>query len=317
MKFQSTCPARGTTRLILMVMKSIIDFNPRAPRGARHDYPIDYTPDVANISIHVPREGHDISDADISSQSVISIHVPREGHDDQFAEFIGGVTQFQSTCPARGTTDTYHDNYLRFGISIHVPREGHDCAALLSLGVESHLFQSTCPARGTTREAPGSAEVSTYFNPRAPRGARRCREQRKLLGVCISIHVPREGHDTTLPIPHIATDYFNPRAPRGARHIHRPQRAAIGYFNPRAPRGARQITTLPVKSLPVISIHVPREGHDIPGSPMYFLLRTFQSTCPARGTTANMHNFFVQICAKVTTIPLKGMPYTRKMHVSL
>lgn len=43
----------------------------------------------------------------------------------------------------------------------------------------------------------------------------------------------------------------------------------------------------------------------------------FQSTCPARGTTANMHNFFVQICAKVTTIPLKGMPYTRKMHVSL
>lgn len=43
----------------------------------------------------------------------------------------------------------------------------------------------------------------------------------------------------------------------------------------------------------------------------------FQSTCPARGTTANMHNFFVQICARVTNIPLKGMPYLQKTYVSI
>lgn len=47
------------------------------------------------------------------------------------------------------------------------------------------------------------------------------------------------------------------------------------------------------------------------------IVNTFQSTCPARGTTANMHNFFVQICARVTNIPLKGMPYLQKTYVSI
>ena len=56
------------------------------------------------ISIHVPREGHDLGTAPIFLQLYISIHVPREGHDN-----IAALTQrvtaiFQSTCPARGTT---------------------------------------------------------------------------------------------------------------------------------------------------------------------------------------------------------------------
>ena len=56
----------------------------------------------------------------------ISIHVPREGHDllTELPADIGAI--FQSTCPARGTT-----NYMCYyicvrRISIHVPREGHD-----------------------------------------------------------------------------------------------------------------------------------------------------------------------------------------------
>ena len=37
---------------------------------------------VRQISIHVPREGHDLSDYDIVfGWTLISIHVPREGHD--------------------------------------------------------------------------------------------------------------------------------------------------------------------------------------------------------------------------------------------
>ena len=66
-----------------------------------------------------------------------------------------------------------------------------------------------------------------------------------------------------------------------------------------------------------ISIHVPREGHDLNQYNAEGDALTFQSTCPARGTTANMHNFFVQICARVTNIPLKGMPYLQKTYVSI
>ena len=66
-----------------------------------------------------------------------------------------------------------------------------------------------------------------------------------------------------------------------------------------------------------ISIHVPREGHDVNKFVALAILPSFQSTCPARGTTANMHNFFVQICARVTNIPLKGMPYLQKTYVSI
>ena len=92
--FQSTCPARGTTLLLLIGCVLRLHFNPRAPRGARRLYerfdPADY-----EISIHVPREGHDIvtiSDADITS---ISIHVPREGHD---------------LCPRLGKQDVFDFN---------------------------------------------------------------------------------------------------------------------------------------------------------------------------------------------------------------
>ena len=151
--------------------RSCRHFNPRAPRGARRPVCGVYRRCNA-ISIHVPREGHDTNRPRFYYLILISIHVPREGHDKEAdgtvitaAQFQStcparGTTiltrrqaveanpRFQSTCPARGTTDTYHDNYLRFGISIHVPREGHDYkqTALLLPDIN--------------------------FNPRAPRGAR-------------------------------------------------------------------------------------------------------------------------------------------------
>ena len=57
LRFQSTCPARGTT------VKEVA----RAGVGV--------------ISIHVPREGHDAQLAHSVCGRDISIHVPREGHD--------------------------------------------------------------------------------------------------------------------------------------------------------------------------------------------------------------------------------------------
>ena len=56
----------------------------------------------------------------------ISIHVPREGHDWQSIESPDQIQVFQSTCPARGTTDEIMMEFIPNLISIHVPREGHD-----------------------------------------------------------------------------------------------------------------------------------------------------------------------------------------------
>ena len=103
----------------------------------------------------------------------------------------------------------------------------------------------------------------TYFNPRAPRGARPADFWSNYDIYKISIHVPREGHDYKQTALFLLDIDFNPRAPRGARHfdysiisnavvisIHVPReghdaelnaeiRATAVNFNPRAPRGAR------------------------------------------------------------------------------
>ena len=102
-------------------------------------------------------------------------------------------------------------------ISIHVPREGHDPpsqtfrslfghfnpraprgARQLSSGscARQAIFQSTCPARGTTAFCKDFARTGGEFQSTCPaRGTTRC-----MLGdtsvLRISIHVPREGHDS-------------------------------------------------------------------------------------------------------------------------
>ena len=119
-----------------------------------------------------------------------------------------------------------------------MPREGHDSS-----------FQKCRPC-------------FTYFNPRAPRGARPELNVLFIKVLNISIHVPREGHDRTDISALFTVSNFNPRAPRGARRKCPFIPFVMSYFNPRAPRGARP----PFNSRRVprgrISIHVPREGHD-------------------------------------------------------
>ena len=63
------------------------------------------------------------------SLDYISIHVPREGHDPGLYLEMPLVKEFQSTCPARGTTQA------------------------LAVDRAVTLFQSTCPARGTTSDS--------------------------------------------------------------------------------------------------------------------------------------------------------------------
>ena len=132
------------------------------------------------ISIHVPREGHDVGRILSAVSQGISIHVPREGHDTSTNGARSKKQRFQSTCPARGTTLQRAVFQRLYRISIHVPREGHDATksnttsvalyfnpraprgARLDgrfVNVASFAFQSTCPARGTTTD---SAFFSKY-----------------------------------------------------------------------------------------------------------------------------------------------------------
>ena len=193
LRFQSTCPVRGTTGGGGVSSNSDYDFNPRAPYGARRQ---------AYITQQVIFE--------------ISIHVPRTGHDSLYTTTSAICCRFQSTCPVRGTTALTLRLRLDRAISIHVPRTGHDRGArrvhnaeIISIHVprtghdwlgglsrrSTLIFQSTCPVRGTTSRRTRGRWRSQNFNPRAPYGARR-RFRR---------------------FRHRVFPYFNPRAPYGAR----------------------------------------------------------------------------------------------------
>ena len=189
--------------------------------------------------------------------------MPREGHDDAERAKVFGNRSFQSTCPARGTT----------------------LVLSVSLLLDVH-FNPRAPRGARPRVAVYLYAWQYYFNPRAPRGARRKCRGCRLDYARISIHVPREGHDSHRTETLDRRDLFQSTCPARGTTITAPIALPIAPdFNPRAPRGARLLidvatiivrlfqstcpargTTVLVNRLTVsqrISIHVPREGHDI------------------------------------------------------
>ena len=165
----------------------------------------------------MPREGHDDKMTERPRHPDISIHVPREGHDADKAAEVFAANAFQSTCPARGTTMTKINVSHTYAISIHVPREGHDHSrafaahgAAISIHVprEGHdleaqagplydtIFQSTCPARGTT-EKTKNRDYESDISIHVPREGHDFTLEDLAVKYAISIHVPREGHDGT------------------------------------------------------------------------------------------------------------------------
>ena len=191
--FQSTCPARGTTPYVGEELFPNQKFQSTCPARGTTCESNHGASGKAYFNPRAPRGARPRYSERWSLASGISIHVPREGHDPLFkGDLICGT------------------------ISIHVPREGHDDAERAKV-FGNRSFQSTCPARGTTLVLSVSLLLDVHFNPRAPRGARRLIGEHRNKELIISIHVPREGHDSF-------------------------------YW--------------PVFAHLSISIHVPREGHD-------------------------------------------------------
>ena len=147
-------------------------------------------------------------------------------------------------------------------ISIHAPREGGDPEQSQLLR-EQKKFQSTPPARGATYDYINVKTLDGDFNPRPPRGGRRCTVLHINTTSTISIHAPREGGDTLYLESQGRIILFQSTPPaRGATRSNArlselrkqfqstpPARGATSiwpcsskwgpYFNPRPPRGGR------------------------------------------------------------------------------
>ena len=168
---------------------------------------------------------------------------------------------FQSTCPARGTTNSAWAENVALAFQSTCPARGTTLVTLMPPG-QLAAFQSTCPARGTTDLGAGFFRRVEEFQSTCPaRGTTQQRVDGKR-SVGISIHVPREGHDEVRHGYAKLQNHFNPRAPRGARRKAIPERPDRRAFQSTCPaRGTTQRERLPDRCRH-ISIHVPREGHD-------------------------------------------------------
>ena len=168
--FQSTRPSRGATSINSVIISSEIfqstrphgrddpnraqgsfrpNFNPRAPRGARH---------------HQRCAGDDV-------RNRISIHAPLAGRDAAKSRAMPFADVFQSTRTSRGATGKPRRGGPWLGISIHALLTGRDNPRD-SLGVRQGKFQSTHPCGARPAGQRVTRLAVCHFNPRAPHGAR-------------------------------------------------------------------------------------------------------------------------------------------------
>ena len=126
------------------------------------------------------------------------------------------------------------------------------------------IFQPTRPLRGATFPLLFVSFCYSYFNPRAPCGARRSQTAYLPSHQGISTHAPLAGRD---------------------RELNELSRTVID-FNPRAPCGAR-LMVIPLLSISVvISTHAPLAGRDRSYQRQKQNKQEFQPTRPLRGATA-------------------------------
>ena len=283
LRFQSTRPMRGATMPWTVFSLWWMNFNPRAPCGARR---------WRRASEHIfsgyfnPRAPCGARPGAMWRRADNGYFNPRAPCGARLVPggYCAEHQPFQSTRPMRGAT--------RLGLCVigkifyFNPRA--PCGARPFRGKtdkEVWEFQSTRPMRGATATGSFLIPSRSNFNPRAPCGARPQLFHSFPSSQRISIHAPHAGRDFSCFSQSGEKTNFNPRAPCGARQapachvggllgisIHAPhagrdsgngkivQRAHD--FNPRAPCGAR-----------------PRLCHS-PTPPL-----EFQSTRPMRGAT--------------------------------
>ena len=213
--FQSTRPLRGATGY----------------RGLARYF--------TKISIHAPLTGRDLRFCAAEKRKIHDFN-PRAPYGARRTGIhrVKLTATFQSTRPLRGAT---LDNWY-FGkpvnISIHAPLTGRDFTFCTNFSLS--IISIHAPLTGRDhRKSASKKRRHTYFNPRAPYGARRqiavaddvvhvFQSTRPLRGATfplallakhegISIHAPLTGRDLMCRRSWKRQRDFNPRAPYGAR----------------------------------------------------------------------------------------------------
>ena len=146
---------------------------------------------------------------------------------------------------------------------------------------------------------------ASYFNPRAPYGARPALFPILARSLLFQSTCPVRG-TTRLRVDNGLEHLdFNPRAPYRARRRAVSPVPPPGDFNPRAPYRARPFPLLRQPRRLAISIHVPRTGHDWAATAAQNGSWRFQSTCPVQGTTAAQAGV-VKALVFQSTCPVQG-----------
>ena len=147
--FQSTRPMRGATQTISALCWARINFNPRAPCGARLS-----------------------SDILSDMRKIISIHAPHAGRDRPLYNRYRHTKKFQSTRPMRGATRGLRNRLLqRIGISIHAPHAGRDWVNMGDSYATRSDFNPRAPCGARRSQILTPADISLFQSTRPMRGA--------------------------------------------------------------------------------------------------------------------------------------------------
>jgi len=191
-RFQSTLPAWGATASDKTIMH-YVTFQSTLPawgataacaRLAR----------LLQISIHAPRVGSDVVVYGMVMRFVdFNPRSPRgERHSSSANKVVHG--KFQSTLPAWGATVRARAWDVSAPISIHAPRVGSD-VELFRVRLAFRRISIHAPRVGSDGGVSRFHGSEVNFNPRSPRGERRCCHCSCGCGQVISIHAPRVGSD--------------------------------------------------------------------------------------------------------------------------
>ena len=217
--------------------RTVSDFNPLAPRGARH------VVDVQGPALH-----------EFQSTRPSRGETPRRRGPPRRA------SGFQSTRPSRGETGPERHHHGQDEISIHSPlagRDPDDAEDDTEGGISIHS-----PLAGRDTSASSPARYGSNFNPLAPRGARPGRRWSGGTTFYFNPLAPRGARLETITSTGYAAD-FNPLAPRGARR-QPPERTAApsGFQSTRPSRGETRCRAISAGTV-LISIHSPLAGRDM------------------------------------------------------
>ena len=196
----------------------LVDFNPRAPCGARPFAAVPAVPD-RSISTHAPLAGRDcIRSGRPLMAALFQPTRPLRGATGLRAACVGGRL-ISTHAPLAGRDHAALATDHKLGISTHAPLAGRDA------GVVPHFAQDLI-----STHAPLAGRDADFLHP----------ADRQV----ISTHAPLAGRDTARRTRWASPSDFNPRAPcgarRGARHRHR-CRVGISTHAPLAGRDGRSI----------------------------------------------------------------------------